>query len=348
MAADLCDAGGPGAEWDRNAHIVALFTILGASAAGVFLPIVWQTARRLHPMRLPVLPVQLGQFFGAGVIIATAFLHLLPAASSALSNPCLGEFADRYGAWACLIALAAVFSMHSIEWWLMELWASRTASRHGRHSRSRSRLAPLDGGIDNCNSDSSDCPDADDDNDMLFPVYSRAYNASRIMHHPPALSPPVNPFVFGASTASPSSQAGLGMAPSAHTSRHTGFTLSKYGNYAALVQSRQQLAAAAAVAQHSRATSRYLYSDPQFPVYAPSSIWPVPPVPVPVPPMFGHSRHGYAQAKSTPELMRKLTKSTRVSNPSSAVSSSNGNNTTSTNAVSLRPDSFSNAARRKR
>ncbi|KAJ2808349.1 hypothetical protein H4R21_000095 [Coemansia helicoidea] len=343
MGAKLCDVGGPGSEWDRNAHIVALFTIFGASAAGVFLPIVWQTARGLHPMRLPVLPVQLGQFFGAGVIVATAFLHLLPAASSALSSPCLDGFADRYGAWACLIALAAVFSMHGVEWWLMELWTARTA---GRQCRRAPRLAPLASGIDNCNSDSSVCvetADDDDDNDMLFPAYSRAYNASRIMQ-PPALSPPVNPFVFGASTASPSSQTGLGegAASSAPTSRYAGFSLSKFGHYAALVQSRQQLAAV--VAQHSRPPSRYLYSDPQFPMYAPSSIWPVPPVPLP-PPMFGRAAHGHAQAKSTPELMRKLTKSTRASHPSSV---SSGVQSNSSNAVSLRPDSFTHAAHRKR
>ncbi|KAI9471451.1 Zinc/iron permease [Coemansia mojavensis] len=116
MASDLeCIRAEGVSGWDRTAHIIALFAIFGASAIGVFLPIVGQTIRGLNQMSIPVFPIQLGQFFGAGIIIATAFLHLLPAANDALTNTCLAGFADRYGAWACVIALAAVMSMHSID-----------------------------------------------------------------------------------------------------------------------------------------------------------------------------------------------------------------------------------------
>ncbi|KAJ2103042.1 hypothetical protein GGI16_003074 [Coemansia sp. S142-1] len=334
---DACDISGIGAEWDNDWHIAALFIIIGTSAIGVFLPIISQTTRGLGSgLGVPVFAIQLGQFFGSGVIISTAFIHLFPAAYSALTNPCLGGFSDRYGAWASLIAMATVFTMHSVEWWLVEAWLSRTG--HGARSSKKSRR--------NRRLNSADHSSDEGDDSMLFPVYSRAFNASRMMLPPPVVSPPVHPFVFGTSTMS-SRHVGA-MTASAFTSR-TGFALSKYGNYAAVVQSRQHLAM-----MQSDQASRYLYSDPQFPLYAPpaSSVpcWPMPPYAA-----SGfydsslHSRRGLdmrggAQAKSTPELMRKYPKSIRISNAS--LGRSDKHMSASSNPISLRPNSFSNQIKR--
>ncbi|KAJ1746649.1 hypothetical protein LPJ79_005764 [Coemansia sp. RSA 1821] len=310
MASDLeCIRAEGVSGWDRTAHIIALFAIFGASAIGVFLPIVGQTIRGLNQMSIPVFPIQLGQFFGAGIIIATAFLHLLPAANDALTNTCLAGFADRYGAWACVIALAAVMSMHSIEWWLMEAWVGRSAHSNFQHTDTNADHGPR-------KSHSSS---------ELFPAYSRAYNASRMILPPPALSPPVNPVVFGASPLE---------------SRLTGFALTKHGNYAAVMHSRQHLA----MVQNDR-MSRYLYSDPQFPLYAPSSVWPM--QLIGAAPSAAIAMRGAAQAKSTPELMHKTTNSLHVSRNSTSMASS-ARNTQSSRAVSLRPDSFSNMAKFKR
>ncbi|KAJ2846355.1 hypothetical protein IWW36_004393, partial [Coemansia brasiliensis] len=312
MASDLeCIRAEGASGWDRTAHIIALFAIFGASAIGVFLPIIGQTIRGLNQMSIPIFPIQLGQFFGAGIIIATAFLHLLPAANDALSNTCLAGFADRYGAWACVIALAAVMSMHSIEWWLMEAWI-------GRSVHNNRQLAEPSTGQGPRKSHSSSSSE-------LFPVYSRAYNASRMILPPPVLSPPVNPVVFGTSPLE---------------SRLTGFALTKHGNYAAVMHSRQHLA----MVQNDR-MSRYLYSDPQFPLYAPSSVWPM--QPIGAAPSAAIAMRGAAQAKSTPELMHKTTHSLRVSRNSSSMTSS-ARNTQSSRAVSLRPDSFSNMTKYKR
>ncbi|KAJ2809375.1 low-affinity Zn(2+) transporter zrt2 [Coemansia guatemalensis] len=331
-----CDIPGLDTHWDKNWHIIALFAVIGASAVGVFLPIILQTIRGINQLALPSFPIQLGQFFGAGIIIATAFLHLFPAATDALSNPCLGEFADRYSAWAWLIAMTAVFSIHTIEWWLVEAWIGRTNQDCGYHCTTQRNL-PLISGIDH--GDSGDERADDDDDNMLFPAYPRAFNGSRMILPPPAMSPPVNPFVFGTSTVSQSTQSNRGKVPST-------FALSKYGNYAALMQSRQHLA----MVQNER-MSRYLYSDPQFPMYAPSSIWPMPPVP-PIPGMrdsYGLPVRGSVQAKSTPELMRKHQKSLRLTNGTSTMSSSaKAAAGYQSNGVSLRTDSFSNTGRKSR
>ncbi|KAJ2886752.1 hypothetical protein H4R27_000449 [Coemansia aciculifera] len=347
---DACDISGIGAEWDNDWHIAALFIIIGTSAIGVFLPIISQTTRGLGSgLGVPVFAIQLGQFFGSGVIISTAFIHLFPAAYSALTNPCLGAFSDRYGAWASLIAMATVFTMHSVEWWLVEAWLSRTghSTRSSRKSRRNRRRRQLNGADHDGNSSDDD----EGDDSMLFPVYSRAFNASRMMLPPPVVSPPVHPFVFGTSTMSPSSRHVGALTASAFTSR-TGFALSKYGNYAAVVQSRQHLAM-----MQSDQVSRYLYSDPQFPLYAlPATsvpCWPMPPQPYAHSGFYDSSQHsrrgldmrGSAQAKSTPELMRKYPKSIRISNAS--LERSDKHMSSSSNvAISLRPNSFSNQIKR--
>ncbi|KAJ2829850.1 hypothetical protein FBU31_002613 [Coemansia sp. 'formosensis'] len=343
---DACDISGIGAEWDNDWHIAALFIIIGTSAIGVFLPIISQTARGLGTgLGVPVFAIQLGQFFGSGVIVSTAFIHLFPAAYSALTNPCLGAFSDHYGAWASLIAMATVFTMHSVEWWLVEAWLSRTG-----HSTRGSRKSRRHRQLNIANHDGNNSDEGEGDDSMLFPVYSRAFNASRMMLPPPVVSPPVHPFVFGTSTMSSRHVGALNA--SALTSR-TGFALSKYGNYAAVVQSRQHLAM-----MQSDQVSRYLYSDPQFPLYAPAAsvpCWPMPPQPHAPSAFYDPSQHsrrgldmrGSAQAKSTPELMRKYPKSIRISNASLEPSASDRHTSSSSNAaISLRPNSFSNQIRR--
>ncbi|KAJ2554902.1 hypothetical protein IWW35_001010 [Coemansia sp. RSA 1878] len=307
-----CRADTDNAQWDQNAHIVALFAVVGSSAVGVFLPIIGQTIRGLHQMSVPVFPIQMGQFFGAGVIVATAFLHLLPAANDALSSSCLDGFAD-YGAWACLFALAAVFTMHSVEWWLVEAWIGRT------NSDLEDRGLPMFHGANNNIDDNTN-----EHQRQVYPAYSRTFNASRMILAPPVLSPPVNPHVFGSSLRRPNAD---------YDALRGAFALTRHGNYAALVQSRQQLA----LVQNDRA-DRYMGSDAQFSQYEPSVVWPVP--------TGALAMHGASQAKSTPELMRRMPRSQGVSRGSSTAS--NAHNTQSSRAVSLRPDSFSNAAKRKR
>ncbi|KAJ1999344.1 hypothetical protein GGI04_004607, partial [Coemansia thaxteri] len=318
---DACDVAGIGAEWDVDWHIAALFIIIGTSAAGVFLPIVSQTTCGLRGLgSVPIYAIQLGQFFGAGVIVATAFIHLFPAAYAALTNACLGEFSDRYGAWASLFAMAAVFTMHSAEWWLVEAWLSRTGQQPRRKRRRNQQQI--------CDQESDDDNDGDMDSSMLFPAYSRAFNASRMMLPHPAAS--ARQFAGGTSTMSSRLGGGQHMAASAAAlASCTGFALSKYGNYAAVVQSRQHLAMMHRMGDLEEL--RYLYSEPQFTHYAAGG-WPMPPPTAP-PRHSTLEMRGSAQAKSTPELMRKHARSARTST---------GGSSGSRGDVSLRPNSFSN------
>ncbi|EKG22323.1 Zinc/iron permease [Macrophomina phaseolina MS6] len=84
--------------------------------------------------RFPRLPVPhhflfLSRHFGTGVLIATAFVHLLPTAFTSLTDPCLPKFWNvGYPAMAGLIAMTAVFVVVGIEMF----FASRGAGHvHG-------------------------------------------------------------------------------------------------------------------------------------------------------------------------------------------------------------------------
>uniref|UniRef100_A0A803LNH1 Uncharacterized protein n=1 Tax=Chenopodium quinoa TaxID=63459 RepID=A0A803LNH1_CHEQI len=68
--------------------VIALVTILITSAVGVFLPILGKTIPAFRPER--------GFFyliksFAAGIILSTAFIHILPEVFENLTSPCLGE-----------------------------------------------------------------------------------------------------------------------------------------------------------------------------------------------------------------------------------------------------------------
>ncbi|KAK7266139.1 hypothetical protein RIF29_18779 [Crotalaria pallida] len=68
--------------------LIAIATTLVASLIGVCLPILGQKCSYLNPENDFFFLVKA---FAAGVILATGFIHILPDAFEALTNPCLGE-----------------------------------------------------------------------------------------------------------------------------------------------------------------------------------------------------------------------------------------------------------------
>lgn len=94
-------------DYNLPLHVGALFIILGFSAGACAVPII---ALRVPQLRIPA-KVHFGfRHFGTGVLIATAFVHLLPTAFVSLVDPCLPPFFNQdYPALAGAIALAAIF-----------------------------------------------------------------------------------------------------------------------------------------------------------------------------------------------------------------------------------------------
>lgn len=113
--------------------MIGVLIILIASAAGVFMPVL---ASRFQTLRLSSKVLTLGKQFGAGIILATAFIHMMPTAMSNLSSPCLGPaFSENYTAFGGLIILFSSLFMHWIEFVAME------------HNQQRMREAAAERGV---------------------------------------------------------------------------------------------------------------------------------------------------------------------------------------------------------
>ncbi|KAH9873428.1 hypothetical protein IAQ61_004051 [Plenodomus lingam] len=108
-----CGHKGANQHYNTAAHVFALFLILFLSTAACSFPIV---VRRFPSIPIPNKFLFLSRHFGTGVLIATAFVHLLPTAFQSLTDPCLPHFWNkRYAAMPGLVAMTSVFVVVGIE-----------------------------------------------------------------------------------------------------------------------------------------------------------------------------------------------------------------------------------------
>lgn len=109
-----CDSGN---DYDGRLglRIAALFIIWATSSFGAVFPII---AHRNKGLKLPEWVFFICKYFGSGVIIATAFIHLLAPANDALKNPCLTGPITEYD-WVEGIALMTIFGLFFVELMVM-------------------------------------------------------------------------------------------------------------------------------------------------------------------------------------------------------------------------------------
>ncbi|KAF2402702.1 putative plasma membrane low affinity zinc ion transporter [Trichodelitschia bisporula] len=106
-------------------RISAIFVIFIGSLLGALFPIF---AKKYTHNRAFEILFFIAKYFGSGVIIATAFIHLLAPAHEALNNPCLQGPITEYS-WVEGIVLMTIFSM-----FLLETLTMRFASFGHDHS----------------------------------------------------------------------------------------------------------------------------------------------------------------------------------------------------------------------
>ncbi|KAJ9133999.1 Zinc-regulated transporter 2 [Pleurostoma richardsiae] len=112
-----CDSGN---DYDGRLglRISSIFVILIGALLGAVLPVFLARTKRFQ---VPKLAFFVAKYFGSGVIVATAFIHLLAPAQDALTSPCYGDDATILGySWVEGIVLMTIFVM-----FLIELLASR-------------------------------------------------------------------------------------------------------------------------------------------------------------------------------------------------------------------------------
>ncbi|KAM7213926.1 putative transporter [Rhypophila decipiens] len=112
--AGTCGSGpGPHAEYNTPLHVGALFIILAVSSIACATPLL---AMRFPILRIPANALFAFRHIGTGVLLATAFVHLLPTAFISLGDPCLSSFwTSDYPAMPGAIALAGIFFVAIIE-----------------------------------------------------------------------------------------------------------------------------------------------------------------------------------------------------------------------------------------
>ncbi|KAI8965167.1 Zinc/iron permease [Daldinia sp. FL1419] len=115
-AKPVCGGGKEAGEYDVALHTVGLFLVLAASILGAGFPV---AAKKISWLKVPEKVFFACKHFGTGVLIATAFVHLLPTAWFSLSDPCLPDlFTEQYPPLPGVIMMGSLFILFIIEMWM--------------------------------------------------------------------------------------------------------------------------------------------------------------------------------------------------------------------------------------
>ncbi|KAF2769977.1 low-affinity zinc ion transporter-like protein [Teratosphaeria nubilosa] len=129
----------PGNDYDgrMGVRISSIFVILVGSLLGAWFPVY---AARHKGVGVPDWAFFIAKYFGSGVILATAFIHLLAPANEALTDECLTGAVTEY-TWVEGICLMVIFAMFVIE--LMTMRYAKFGHEH-EPSRARGHARPQD------------------------------------------------------------------------------------------------------------------------------------------------------------------------------------------------------------
>ncbi|PVU92413.1 hypothetical protein BB561_003832 [Smittium simulii] len=99
-------------EYNLRDQFISLVVILAIGALGSFSPILGLKFKSLVPSPLVL---DLGKFFGIGVIISTAVIHIYDSATIFLSDKCVSHILGDYTGWAGVIFILGIFLMQYID-----------------------------------------------------------------------------------------------------------------------------------------------------------------------------------------------------------------------------------------
>ncbi|KAK4195751.1 Zinc/iron permease [Triangularia verruculosa] len=133
-----CGSGEEVGEYDLPLHVAGLFMVLAASIFGAGFPVV---AKKVKWVKVPTSVFFACKHFGTGVLIATAFVHLLPVAFGNLTDPCLPDlFTTQYPAMPGVIMMGSMFCLFVLE---MYLNAKMGGHSHGGATGFETSAPPL-------------------------------------------------------------------------------------------------------------------------------------------------------------------------------------------------------------
>ncbi|KAH6574462.1 hypothetical protein BASA60_005488 [Batrachochytrium salamandrivorans] len=132
-----------GGEYDLAFHIAAVFIIMGASFLGTLLPIIGKRFIRSDAGKLVITSLKL---FGAGVILATALVHMFLSSAHALVHPCLPSIFGQYPSFSSIFVMVGIFLTHLVQ--VFAGHAIRTHQKEASLSLDKSIIAQS-GQVDN-------------------------------------------------------------------------------------------------------------------------------------------------------------------------------------------------------
>ncbi|KAI5292566.1 hypothetical protein KEM52_006256 [Ascosphaera acerosa] len=148
------DECGGGNEYDGRVgvRVSAIFVIMVASALGSILP-VWTrppppgTTRKRHRfIAIPDWCFFICKYFGTGVIIATAFIHLLAEAQEKLESECLDGPITEYP-WTFGIALMTIIVLFYVEFLTLRFASRRGAAKSDLDAHTEKAAAAAAAGV---------------------------------------------------------------------------------------------------------------------------------------------------------------------------------------------------------
>ncbi|KAG1767024.1 ZIP-like iron-zinc transporter [Suillus placidus] len=128
MSDSNCGSGG-GATTYAQLRIASIFIVLIGSISGALCPVL---AKRTNWLRVPKAVFDFAKYFGSGVIIATAFIHLLSPALGELSSPCLSPAWQQYP-YPLALAMLSIFSIFIVELVAFRWGTAKLAALGVRH-----------------------------------------------------------------------------------------------------------------------------------------------------------------------------------------------------------------------
>ncbi|KAL0475020.1 Zinc/iron permease [Neurospora intermedia] len=121
-----CGSGEKG-EYNTGLHVFALVLILLLSTLSCGFPLFSRRAMKGSKLQRKI--IFFSQYFGTGVLMATAFVHLLPTAFLSLTDPCLPYvFSEGYKPLAGLVSMTAALVVVALESYLTTRGATHSHS----------------------------------------------------------------------------------------------------------------------------------------------------------------------------------------------------------------------------
>ncbi|KAK7056298.1 hypothetical protein VNI00_002851 [Paramarasmius palmivorus] len=122
-----CGSGG-GDDRHFGLRVASIFIIGVGSTFGALFPVLAKRSKYLH---VPKSLFDFAKYFGSGVIIATAFIHLLSPALDALGSPCLAPGWSDYP-YALALCMLSIFLLFVVEL-IAFRWGTAKLTSLGKH-----------------------------------------------------------------------------------------------------------------------------------------------------------------------------------------------------------------------